>query len=397
MNRHQLRRALDELEADGTLDEAARGRVETRLERDLPPERDTAAVLAGIVATVGVLLIATGIVHFVATHWDEIPKAAKLAGVFVAILGFHHFGFRLAEEPGGWPRVGVALTAGGVLLFGAGLSLLAELYHLTPSPTGFLLWWATSLPFVLLTRSRVVLTLVGGLFTVWVIWRATVWLDHRDLGRDLHVLVGLSALAAAYAALFAGLAGLASAPGGARRAWPAAASWLRSFAVPAAFLSLYALSFHDVVDADLVVDGRLFVPALVLGAAAAIVLLVARGRGAGRGDALEGVAYLALGGAVAGLLRLTPGAAWIGLNVLLLIGLVVLVARGARTGRPELVNLGLLGIFVLALTRYFELLAERLRHGFLAFLGAGVVLLGVGFVLERKRRALVRRAREVRS
>lgn len=393
MNRDDLRRALDDLEADGTLEATVRTRVEARLEIELPVERDRGSLLAGIVVTVGVLLIATGIVHFIATHWDDIPKFVKLGGIVAALLGFHHFGYRLAEEPGRWPRAGTALTAGGVLLFGAALALVSQIYHLESTPNGILLWWGLNLPFVLLTRSRVVLSIVAALFSIWAIWQTIDWLDARDLDRDLHVLVAFATLAAAYAALFAGFAGLA---GGERRAWPEAVPWLRSLAIPAAFLSLYVLSFHDVIDADDVLRPALLGPALALGLAAGLVLAAATVRARAGADAAEGAAFLLLGGVIVAVVRFAPGTTWIWLNLVLFVGLLLLVARGARRGVSEYVNLGLAGIFVLVMTRYFELLAEKIEHAFLAFLGAGVVLLGVGYVLEKKRRSLLARAREVR-
>jgi uncharacterized membrane protein len=77
------------------------------------------------------------------------------------------------------------------------------------------------------------------------------------------------------------------------------------------------------------------------------------------------------------------------LSWLTLIALNVFMARAGLTqGRPWLVNLGIAFIALNLFTRYFDIFGTMLNQG-LMFLVSGVVVLGLGWFLERKRRALI--------
>ena len=61
---------------------------------------------------------------------------------------------------------------------------------------------------------------------------------------------------------------------------------------------------------------------------------------------------------------------------------------GLQQGKPWLVNLAIAFIALNIFTRYFDFFATMLDQGMM-FLVSGVVVLGVGWFLERKRRALL--------
>jgi len=72
-----------------------------------------------------------------------------------------------------------------------------------------------------------------------------------------------------------------------------------------------------------------------------------------------------------------------------LIVLNVFMARaGLAQGKPWLVNLGIGFIALNIFTRYFDIFGSMFDQG-LMFLVSGVVVLGVGWFLERQRRALL--------
>jgi uncharacterized membrane protein len=70
-----------------------------------------------------------------------------------------------------------------------------------------------------------------------------------------------------------------------------------------------------------------------------------------------------------------------------------MIRAGVADGRECWINLGVAGIALNIFTRYFVLFGTMLEGG-LFFIVTGLVVLGLGYYLERKRRALVRTSRE---
>ena len=67
---------------------------------------------------------------------------------------------------------------------------------------------------------------------------------------------------------------------------------------------------------------------------------------------------------------------------------VFMIRAGLVQGRPWLVNTAIAFIALNIFTRYFDIFGSMLNKGML-FLVSGVVVLGLGWILERKRRALL--------
>lgn len=94
-----------------------------------------------IFAGLGAIVFGLGIILLFAYNWQSIPKAGKLALIFLSILAAHAIGLKLfARED--WRRpLGEALTLLGTMLYGAGIWLVAQIYHIDEHfPNGFLLW-----------------------------------------------------------------------------------------------------------------------------------------------------------------------------------------------------------------------------------------------------------------
>jgi hypothetical protein len=177
MSRERLRTELDRLRADGVLDEEQCRRVDERLATALFPVTDRIGTLTAIIATFGALLLGTGVLFVVAGNWDDIPKWWKLGLIVGTFMTMHHFGFTLAERPGNYPRVGRALTAAGVLAYGAVIALVAQIYGLESKyPWALLVWGALNVPIALLTRSGWIATIVLVLLGIWATAHTVVWL-----------------------------------------------------------------------------------------------------------------------------------------------------------------------------------------------------------------------------
>lgn len=379
---------------EGHLEPALRDRLAARLGPALFPRRAAGVSLVQILTLLGALLLGTGVIYFIAIHWDGVGKWTKLGLILAFLLACHHFGFALAEGQGRrLPRTGRALTFLGVLAFGGAGALVAQIYHLhSDYPHLVLVWWLTSVPFVLLTRSRAILLLAIALFAIWLLVHTGVWLDLRDLDQVETIGTAFSFLGLAFGLLMKGLASLAR---GTRFA--VCEPVFRALGIPAALCGVYALSFRETFLEETApgAAGIAFVPGALLAAAAAATFLAARfwRPQAPKEDVRDATLLLLVAALLAGSIRWAPGGTFLVANLLLVAALLVLIGRGVARGLPLDINFGIGGFLVVILTRYFEYLADRVDDAVLGFAGSGALLLGLGLILERRRRALIGAAR----
>jgi uncharacterized membrane protein len=84
---------------------------------------------------------------FVAANWSAIPVWGKLAVIFIPKIASYGAGFVLRYERRDFPKVGAAFILLGSLLFGAGIFLIAQIYHLLVHfSNGPLVWGLGSFP-----------------------------------------------------------------------------------------------------------------------------------------------------------------------------------------------------------------------------------------------------------
>lgn len=119
-----LRRELAEWRAEGLVDEAVAGRLAARYGLAEP---DLAGPGLLPVYVLGALLVLAGLASLVAWHWEELPRAAKLALIGVSVGGAHLAGDRL-RRGGRHPLLGEAVTLFASLVFGVGIVLVAAIF-----------------------------------------------------------------------------------------------------------------------------------------------------------------------------------------------------------------------------------------------------------------------------
>jgi len=297
-----------------------------------------------------------------------------------------------------------------MLSFGGAIALVAQIYNLSSHwPNAWLVWWLLDMPFVLIFGSRALLLIVVGLFAAWGGQCVEVWCtDHSLWASEFahgYAILALSACVAAAGALARGSRFERFAP------------LLGMLARLGALAGLFFLSFHDFIHsrdprragAAWIDPERLHKLAILLTpaagfAAGAVVLLVVgalrtagwrKGRG-GWFEPLDAFVMVVAALLLAACDLLLPEAAAFLANLLILASVVALIVRGVRLGQVGDVNVALAFFLITVVARYFEFFAGGIGTG-LAFLGAGILLLGVGGFIERLRRKFVAQARRSQS
>lgn len=94
-----------------------------------------------IFSGLGAVVCGLGVILLLAYNWQDIPKAGKLALIFMSILASHATGLKLFTLEDWRKPLGEAMTLLGTMLYGAGIWLVAQIYHIDEHfPNGFLLW-----------------------------------------------------------------------------------------------------------------------------------------------------------------------------------------------------------------------------------------------------------------
>jgi uncharacterized membrane protein len=377
-----------------------------------------------LLAGLGVVLFAVGALLLLAANWQELPRVAKFATVLAALWGA--YGAAFAAMRSASPRLAEALLLLGVLLFGLGILLVGQIYHLpADAPQGVLLWASGAMAAAWLWPSElaaILALLLAALWSTLTVDQAG-WLVHWPFLPVWAVMTPVILYRRWYGAGHVGLLTLAwwivLALGTLQADTDASAGdVLRlGIAVAAGFVQLpglvpvrsaampFAMTAERYGLIGLVAGlSVLLIPRLYAGEAAmtdplwpgvTAAVLVAALPGAIRSalyrrDALAagaaGLAALVLAAALLPTERAWAAAAM--LNVALVAGLIGLIVQGYRRDDRFLVNLGFV-FFALTLMRLYADTFWLLFDRALFFLVGGVLVIGLGWALERRRRRLL--------
>nr|WP_263323655.1 DUF2157 domain-containing protein [Neobacillus sp. Marseille-Q6967] len=104
---------------------------------------------------VGSILIGAGILSFIASNWEEIGKAAKFLIILVLYTGANVAGYKMESH---FPKTSRSFYYLGVIIFGAGLFLIEQMFHLGVSFQQAFLWWSLGiLPIAWVLRDKWIL------------------------------------------------------------------------------------------------------------------------------------------------------------------------------------------------------------------------------------------------
>ena len=113
----------------------------TALKRRYPVPVEGTAWGRIIFFSIGAILFGLGVILLFAYNWQRMHKFVKLAVIFAAIIGAHGAGFWLRRQNSPHQATGEGLHLLGTMLFGAGIWLIAQIYHIQEHyPNAFLIW-----------------------------------------------------------------------------------------------------------------------------------------------------------------------------------------------------------------------------------------------------------------
>lgn len=424
-----LKQEVAQWRAEGLLDDTLAQRILARYPESA--ERGWGRI---IFSALGALLVGLGVILFFAYNWQAIPKAVKLLLVFGALAAAHGGGIALARRPGPNKALIEGLHALGTMLFGAGIWLVAQIYHIDEHyPNAFLVWSLGALALAWAMPSLVQALLVLFLISFWA---GVEVLQFRSPmhGAPLLVVLGVlplawwrrspALLACALAVLFVvtafavgwiefralipllfmtGAAAVIAGVAATASTFPAAAGPLRTVGMLLVLGCGYALTFPAMARAL----GRVSFdkPGLVVyfGAAGAALLgaIAAAAVAFSRGTLAQIDTYrrwqLALAGIGLAIVlvclfshaRADGWAIALPFNAIVLGLAAALILEGSANLRPRLVAAGCLVFALVTVSRYADLFSSLLARA------AVFVLLGAGLFFVGNFYARSRRAREV--
>ena len=340
------------------------------------------------ISILGSILVGVGVILFIASNWSAIPKWGKLCIIFASMLTSYGFGFYIRYEARNYPKVGASLILLGSIIFGAGMFLIAQIYHITVHyPNGPLLWGLFVLPLAYLLGFRSLISLATLVLLIWLGMEARLRISYSE-PHEIIMIVPLFFMA-----------GLALwAVGLMHRGWKS----LRIISSPYILIgSLVTFFAGFILTFDIFKIGRgsdiflVFYPGIVVLFLLAVILRCLPG-GKERGWTPETLGLVILMAIVIFLSLLFPkvsyesmrGGMRLFFNILFALEIFGLIILGFIRRYPTYVNIGLLFFSLDVFARYFDFFWELLPRSLFFILG-GLLLLFGGIILERKRRKIL--------
>ena len=182
--------------SDGLIDAGQRERILNRY----PEESADSGALAFALRTLAVLLFGAALFLVISHNWADFSREGQLAVVFTVLAVIQGAGIYFFLK--GQERSAIIGHLLGCLMYGGGIALIGQIYHLDAhAPDAILAWCVFTIPFALLLDATVLHLLVIVLAGSWLsmetghyAWRSTV-LYHWERATFLLLLIP-SALAA---------------------------------------------------------------------------------------------------------------------------------------------------------------------------------------------------------
>jgi len=170
-----LREQLEFWTNKGILNEVQKENIDNLYiwpEHEVPPPSvaKPSTKLITVLEIIGTFLVGIGVISFIAYNWPWLQNLTKLIIIFASVLSIHLIGFFILAFRPKFPKTGLSLIFLGNILYGAGIWLIAQIYHIHHSfPTGVFMWALGVVPFAYVVRSKINYFLALALFIIWTI------------------------------------------------------------------------------------------------------------------------------------------------------------------------------------------------------------------------------------
>ncbi len=169
----QLEQQLQRWVEAGLLDSQAAGRI-----REFEAARESPGMRWPVIFAIafGSMMVAAGILLFVAAHWEDLSPTQRLLLVLAMIAGFHLAAGALMPR---MRALGLALHAVGTVALGGGIFLAGQIFNLQEHwPGGILLWAIGAVLSWLVLRDWLQATLAALLVPAWIASEWSVRAEH---------------------------------------------------------------------------------------------------------------------------------------------------------------------------------------------------------------------------
>jgi len=381
---------LERWVAGGVVDAPTAARIRAFEASQAPGERLRWPVLLAL--ALGGVLLCAGVLLFVAAHWDELSPASRFSLVLFMVAAFPAAGALTAER---FPALSTTFYAIGTVCTGAGIFLAAQIFNLQEHwPNGILLWALGALAGWFLLRNWAQAMLLALLVPAWLCGEWEVRTEGMPISSRL-IVEGTLLLAITYLSALGGATNLSGSMPEQDSPVRRALVWIGGILLlPFAILAFVerhenwwwwtnrrpASSLLLTMGWLIAIGGPLVLAVLLRRRAAWVnaivtiwVLMIGTFGRAANGGSLLAYAWNTLG------IYFWAGA-----------GALALVAWGLQERRRERINLGVAGFALTVLFFYFSNVMDKLGRS-ASLIGAGVLFLLGGWILERTRRGLIAR------
>lgn len=113
---------------------------EQRQQKEVVKKESTQKRTIQIIVVIGAILIGAGIFSFIASNWQAMGKFVKISIIIISMLTSYTVGWYLKEKYN-LLKTGGALILLGVIIYGSGIFLIAQMFNVRANwPDGFILW-----------------------------------------------------------------------------------------------------------------------------------------------------------------------------------------------------------------------------------------------------------------
>lgn len=152
-----------------------RGWLTAEAEANIVAELARSGREVGLASSLGFLasvLLGLAVISFVAAHWQDVPRGVRLLGIIALIwAGFGAAAMFAERQARGFSEAAVLFSC---LVFGAGIALVSQMYHIDGHPPdGVLLWFAGTFAAGILARSNAALALSMVLAVIWAAYETS--------------------------------------------------------------------------------------------------------------------------------------------------------------------------------------------------------------------------------